>query len=364
MILQHHTQPSTVAKWISICLSFFALFFLCVSEVQARVKARSAILMDIDSGDILYSQNADAKIPPASLTKVVSMYVAFDHIKTGKKKLTDKVTISRKAADQPGAGMHIKAKEKVTLDRLLLGMAVSSGNDASLAVAEHIAGSEKKFVALMNKKMRDLNLKKTVFKNPHGLPAKGQFTTAKEMLMVSRAYLKKHPDSLKYHKTRAIKHNGRTTTNKNPLLKSFPGADGLKTGWITASGYNIVSTVKQGKTRLVAVLLGAKTSAIRSREINKLMKAGFEAQKNGTTVASVLIGKPVPAIKKVATATAKKATTKQSSSKKTKSTTSASTKTSTKQKANLTKAKATPVKADANSVALNDPVQTGSLRRL
>lgn len=249
---------------------------------------RSAILVDVATRKVLYSQNADAVVPPASLTKIVSMYVALDRVKAKKVSLQDTVRVSKAAAGQGGSRMHLKPGERVKLDRLLMGMAVSSGNDASVAVAEHVAGSVARFVRLMNAKMRELGLKRSVFKNPNGLPAAGQQITAREMALLACSYLKKHPGALRYHKTRTIRHNGVLTTNKNPLLGSCAGADGLKTGWITASGYNIITTAKRGKTRLLAVVLGAPSGAARATEVRRLMEAGFEARRKGVSVASVL----------------------------------------------------------------------------
>lgn len=254
----------------------------------AALDVRSAILIDARSGKVLYSQNPDIKIPPASLTKVLSMMVALDHIRAGRASLGDSVRISRNAANQGGSRMHIRKGERITLDRLLMGMAVSSGNDASMAVAEFVGGFSKKFVQLMNTKAKQLGMTNSTFKNPNGLPAQGQFTTARDMGRLSYQYLKAHPRALRYHKVQMIKHNGRVTTNKNPLLGCCPGADGLKTGWIVASGYNIISTVHRGNTRLIAVVLGAENSNVRSSEIHRLIEAGFESRARGITVASVL----------------------------------------------------------------------------
>ena len=260
--------------------------------VPAAEAAKAMLLMDASSGRILYSQNADRRIAPASLTKVMSMFLALDAVKTKKTSLSKKVKVSRRAAAQGGSRMGLKRGERVSLHRLLMGMAVSSGNDASMAVAEHIAGSGEKFVRLMNRKARQLGMRSTTFKTPNGLPARGQVTTARDMGKLARAYLRAHPSSLqKYHRVKVLRHNGAVTRNKNPLLGTCSGADGLKTGWVTASGYNIISTVRRGKTRLIAVVLGADSGAARSQEVRKLVEAGFTAKKRGVSVASVLSGK-------------------------------------------------------------------------
>ncbi len=254
--------------------------------------AKAMLLMDASTGKILYTQNATKQIAPASLTKIMSMFLALDAVKAKKTNLSTKVKISRRAAAQGGSRMGLRAGERVPLQRLLLGMAVSSGNDASMAVAEHIAGSGEKFVRLMNRKARQLGMRSTTFKTPNGLPAKNQLTSARDMARLARAYLRAYPSSLqRYHRVKTLRHNKIVTHNKNPLLGTCNGADGLKTGWVTASGYNIISTVRRGKTRLIAVVLGAESGTARSQEVRQLVEAGFTARKRGVSVARVLSGK-------------------------------------------------------------------------
>lgn len=261
---------------------------LAYATVPHDLNVRSAIIVEMKTGLVLYEQNADRRIPPASLTKVISMLVALDAVQSGQASLKDKVRISSNAAGQDGSRMHIKKGELITLDRLLMGMAVSSGNDASVAVAEHIAGSTKAFVQKMNATAKKLGMNHTVFKNPNGLPAAGQYTTARDMSRLGRYYLRKYPDVLRYHNTKTLIHNGQMTTNKNPLLGVCPGADGLKTGWIRASGYNIISTAERDGTRLLTVVLGAPTSQVRSAETRRLLEAGFLASKSHIAVATAL----------------------------------------------------------------------------
>lgn len=277
-------------------ISAFAVVLLAASAVSAlaNLDVRSAMLLNAATGQVLYTQNADRKIAPASLTKIMTMYVVMDHVQAGKVSLNDKVKVSANAARQGGSRMHLRAGERVTLDRLLSGVAVSSGNDAAVAVAEHVAGSATAFVRLMNAKAKKLGMKGTMFRNPHGLPASGQLTTARDMLTLSDSYLKSHPGTMRYHRMRSISHRGVTTVNKNPLLNSCPGADGLKTGWIRASGYNLVSTVKRGKTRLVGVVLGSATSKVRADEMRQLVEAGFKSVGSGgkVKVQDVLVKRP------------------------------------------------------------------------
>lgn len=327
---------------------------LAHAAARRDVNVRSAIVVEVKTGRVLFEQDADTRIPPASLTKIMSMLVTLDKVSERKLSLQDKVRISRTAAHQGGSRMHIRQGEVITLDQLLMGMAVSSGNDASVAVAEHVAGSGAAFVRLMNATARRLGMKNSSFKNPNGLPAPGQYTSARDMSRLARYYLKMYPKALRYHRTRRITHNGRTTTNKNPLLGVCPGADGLKTGWITASGYNIISTAERNGVRLLAVVLGARTPALRSTEIRRLMEAGFEAQKRGVSVATVLRGggektlaasTPAPASKNRPVAAKSSAKAKSGQKK------SAPTQ-QTRAKANARTKKATPTAAKSNAGTL------------
>ena len=176
--------------------------------------------------------------------------------------------------------MGLNENEQVTLEQLLTGMAVSSGNDASTAMAEYVGGSVPAFINMMNAKARDLGMRDSNFVNPHGLPAKGQYTTARDMLTLARAYLHAYPDALRFHNTHVLNYRGRVTWNKNPLLGQYPGADGLKTGWINASGYNLIFTALRGDKRLLAVIMGAPDSQLRSIEAFRLLDAGFEVCSN------------------------------------------------------------------------------------
>lgn len=276
-------------RFLSSFLCFLFLGLFSSLSHAAPLKVRGAILMDFDRVKVIYRQNDNKKIPPASLTKIMTMYLVFDAIKAKKISLKTKVKVSRHAARTGGSSMHLKAGDIVTVEQLLYGMAVASGNDACVAIAEHLAGSEKKFIMLMNQKARKLEMRNTTFKTTNGLPANGQFTTANDMLALSRNYIFKHPESLRYHSTKNYYYHRHKLKNNNPQLGKYKGADGLKTGWTIASGYNIVSTGRRGKTRLIAVILGAGTAQIRAKELNRLMDAGYKLQKNkNRTVKSLL----------------------------------------------------------------------------
>jgi D-alanyl-D-alanine carboxypeptidase len=240
-----------------------------------RLAVRSAILTDMTTGRTLYTQNADDRLPPASITKVLSLYLADEAIREGRVRPSDPVKISRKAGRTGGSKMFIQAGSEIPLGELLKGMAVVSANDASVAVAEYIGGNVAGFVKQMNRKARDLGMERSVFKNPNGLPARGQFTTARDMMILTSDYLRRFPESLDIHSQQYFTYRDITQRNHNNLLRDYPDADGLKTGWISKAGYHIVATAKRGNTRLIAVVMGAKTPAIRAREAEKLLDEGF-----------------------------------------------------------------------------------------
>ena len=240
-----------------------------------RLTVRSAILMDMTTGRILFTHNADAPLPPASITKVLSLYLADEAIRDGKVRPTDPVKISRKAGRTGGSKMFIQAGSEIPLEELLKGMAVVSANDASVAVAEYIGGNVEGFVKQMNRKARELGMSRSIFKNPNGLPARGQFTTARDMMILASDYLRRFPESLDLHSQQYYTYHDITQRNRNSLLRHYPNADGLKTGWVIKAGYHIVATAKRGNTRLIAVVMGAKTPAIRARETEKLLDEGF-----------------------------------------------------------------------------------------
>ncbi|MHB8910116.1 MAG: D-alanyl-D-alanine carboxypeptidase family protein [Syntrophales bacterium] len=267
-----------ITKRISGFLACLILLLLAADLSAAdrlQLTARSAILMDMTTGRILYTQNADAAIQPASITKVLTLYVADEAILEGKVHPRDPVKISRRAGQTGGSRMFLQAGSELPLEELLKGMAVVSANDASVAVAEYIAGDIETFVERMNRKARELGMERSYFRNPNGLPAKGQVTTAKDILILARAYLQRFPESLNIHSQQYYTYRDITQHNRNSLLRRYPNADGLKTGWVQKAGYHIVATAKRGDTRLIAVVMGAKNPKIRAKETERLLDEGF-----------------------------------------------------------------------------------------
>jgi D-alanyl-D-alanine carboxypeptidase (penicillin-binding protein 5/6) len=267
-------------KRLVLCLAAAAVF--CAPRAFAAADARGVMIMNLKSESVLYIQNENKRVPPASLAKIMTMYVTMDALEAGKVSLADSVRISARAAATGGASMGLEAGERVGLDELIKGVAAASGNDAAVAVAEYIAGSEAKFVAMMNAKAKKLGLRNTRFTNPHGLPPSGgQWTTARDMLYLTKSYIETHPDALPYHSILSVTHGETTTTNKNKLLTLCPGVDGMKTGWIQASGYSLVSTAKRGDIRILCALLGASKSQAMTDESHFLLEAAFKTVESG-----------------------------------------------------------------------------------
>ena len=245
------------------------------AAINRHINARSAILLDMDSGCILFEQNADTHIAPASITKILTLYLVFEAIKEGQVHLRDRVEVSARAAATGGSRMGLKAGTRVSLEELIKGMAVVSGNDACVAAAEHLSGNVDRFVRKMNAKARELGMTSTRFMTPNGLPAAGQVTTARDIAKLSIAYLRRFPESLTIHSMQAYSYGKSSHHNANRLLGKCQGVDGLKTGFVCASGYNISATAKRNGTRVLAVVMGARTPSIRMTETEKLLEAGF-----------------------------------------------------------------------------------------
>jgi D-alanyl-D-alanine carboxypeptidase (penicillin-binding protein 5/6) len=248
--------------------------FLAPKEIA--INARSAVLMDQATGQILIANNQHHRIPPASFAKILTLYIAFDTIKRGKLNLDDEVFISKKAWKTGGSKMFIKVNTKVPVRELIKGIAVVSGNDACVALAEHLYGSTDIFVSVMNETAAKLGMKNSHFMNPHGLPSKQQYTTAYDMALLARHYVRNFPKTLTFHAMQEYTYTGIRQYNRNRLLRKDASVDGLKTGYIAASGYHLLATAKRRDWRLIAVVMGAKKPAIREKEVQKLLNYGYQ----------------------------------------------------------------------------------------
>lgn len=260
---------------VLLCVLCFALLAGAPDALAAR-GTRAAILINMDTGTVLFEKNADMSIPPASLTKVMSMFLTMDAVSAKRLTLDEKIRITPAASNVGGSSMHLRNGERVAVRQLLTGAAVASGNDAITALALRVGGNERQFVRAMNQKANSIGLSRTEFKNPTGLPAAGQRTTPRDMATLTRAYLRAHPGAQNFHSTRVFMHRNRQMANTNALLGSVRGVNGLKTGWTVASGYNLIVTAQRGGTRLIAVVMGGTSRNARDAMAERLIEAGFD----------------------------------------------------------------------------------------
>lgn len=255
------------------------------------IDARAWILMDYASGKVLSEGNADEKLDPASLTKIMTSYVVGQALKAGKIKLTDSVTIGRDAwatgnpALRGSSVMFLKPGDQVSVENLNKGVIIQSGNDASIALADYVAGSQDSFVSLMNNYAQKLGLTNTTFQTVHGLDAPGQFSTARDMALLTKAMIHDVPQEYAIHKEKEFTFNNIRQPNRNRLLwSSNLNVDGVKTGTTAGAGYNLVSSATMGDMRLIAVVLGTKSDRIRFNESEKLLTWGFRFYETVTPI--------------------------------------------------------------------------------
>lgn len=256
--------------------------------VDLTPNARSAILMDADSGTVMFEKNPDEKLPPASITKIMTMLLIMEALDQGKLKMDEKVNTSEYAASMGGSQIFLEIGEEMTVQDMLKGIAMASGNDASVAMAEKIGGSEEGFVQMMNEKAKQLGMKNTRFVNPNGLPADHHYTTARDIAAMSRELLK-HEEITKF--TSQYQDYLRKDTEKpfwlvntNKLVRFYPGADGLKTGYTSEAKFCLSATAKRENFRIITVVLGEPDTKTRNAEVSKLFDFAFSQYTNHSLV--------------------------------------------------------------------------------
>ena len=239
------------------------------------IVATSYILEDFNSHEVIVEKDSDKRLSPASLTKIMTAYVVFKEIKKGKLKLTDKVTVTENAWRTPGSRMFIEVGTQVTIDNLLKGLIIQSGNDAGVALAEHIAVTEENFVILMNEEAKRLKLTNTHFENSMGLPTENHYTTAKDLAILTRALITDFPEYYAWESQKEFTYNKITQRNRNRLLWKDSTVDGVKTGHTDEAGYCMVASAKRDNMRLIAVVMGTKSESARARDSLSLLNYGF-----------------------------------------------------------------------------------------
>lgn len=274
-------------RYISLLVIALLLTSLWIPTVSAEEKSstditenvRSAILIERDTGQILYEKNSNEELPPASMTKIMTMLLIMEAIDQGKLKWDESVRTSEYAASMGGSQIFLEPGEEMTVKQMLQGIAIGSGNDASVAMAEKIAGSEEAFVDMMNKKVKELGLKNTTFKNTTGLPGSGHYSSAHDMAIMAKELLK-YEDITKFTGTYEAYLRENTDkkfwlVNTNKLVRFYPGVDGLKTGFTGEAKYCLTATAQKDGMRVIAVVFGAPTSKERNAQVTKMLNYAF-----------------------------------------------------------------------------------------
>lgn len=263
--------------------------FLCAVALSgggvAYAAPEASVVIDMRNGKVLYARSADRRLHPASLAKMMTLYLTFEAIRDGKLRLDQKVRVSRHAARQPATKLYLKAGQRVTIRSMIRASAIKSANDAAMVLAEAVGGSQRKFAQMMTRKAKQLGMTNSQFRNPHGLTARGQYTSARDMAKLARHLFHDFPKYYGLFKRKSDVAAGKRVWTTNRLLSTYRGADGIKTGYTRAAGYNLAASAHRGKKRIVAVLLGGTSLGQRARKVSKLLDIGFSRAK--TNVRSV-----------------------------------------------------------------------------
>lgn len=260
---------------------------LCSMALSGPAFARYAsIVVNAENGQILLATNADTPNYPASLTKMMTLYLMFEALDDGKWTLNSRLNVSARAARQPASRLGLKRGETITVKNAILALITKSANDVATVVAENLASNERNFALKMTAMARKLKMSRTTFRNSSGLPHRGQLSTARDMATLARSLLLRHTKYYYFFSTKSFRYSGRTYKNHNKLLTKYKGLDGIKTGYIRASGYNLVASVKRGNKRLIGVIFGGNNSRHRNQKMRKLLDKGFKKISKPLKIAS------------------------------------------------------------------------------
>ncbi len=262
---------------------------------QALAVTQAAIVVDAKTGKVLYAKNADTKAYPASLTKMMTLYLTFEALEAGRITLGTRIKVSANAAAEPPSKLGVKAGNTITVKDAILSLVTRSANDMATALGEHLGGSESRFATMMTQRARSLGMRSTTFKNAHGLPNSAQVTTARDMSILGRALQDRFPTYFRYFKTTSFTYNGAKIGNHNRLLGKVNGVDGIKTGYTRASGFNLVTSVNLPDRRVVAVVLGGSSGSSRDAYMTKLVKDYIGRASRGPRTAPLILPRGVGA---------------------------------------------------------------------
>ncbi len=279
-----------------------AVIFLAPTVSQARVYA--AIVVDAQTGTVLFERSANRRLYPASLTKIMTLYMVFDALETGRLKLNQRLPVSRRAAGQPPSKIGLRRGKTISVENAILAIVTKSANDAATVLSEALGGTEAGFARQMTARARKLGLQRTSFRNATGLPNRRQRTTAKDMAILAVVMQRDFPQYYDYFSKKRFAWKGRTFRNHNNLLNGYSGTDGIKTGYIRASGFNLVASVKRNGVRLIGVVFGGRTARSRDRNMIDILNRGFaerdrrvaSASNNRLAIVLPAVANPGPAI--------------------------------------------------------------------
>lgn len=287
-----------------VLLSALSIALMAPSEASAAKRKSSgspkyaALVIEADSGSVLFERYPDAKRYPASLTKMMTLYLLFDELEAGRLTLDSDLTVSKLAAGQPPSKLGLTAGSTIDVETAIEALVVKSANDVAVVVAEGVSGSEWKFAQAMTAKARAIGMRNTTFKNASGLPNSTQMTTARDLAVLGQRLVKDHPDYFHYFATKEFAWNGRVYATHNSLVKTFDGADGLKTGYTQRSGFNLVTTAKRDNTRLIGVVLGGRSVRTRDQHMKEILTTAFtDVAAKPTLIAALYRETPTPRLK-------------------------------------------------------------------
>lgn len=280
------TSDGGVFRAMYRAITFFLIVFFVLNSPSASLAKRSgkidtrsgkyaALVMDADTGEVLFSRSADAKRYPASLTKMMTLYKLFDALSKGHVDMSTRMRVSAKAAAQPQTNISLKEGQTIRVSDAIRALVVRSANDVAVVIAEALGNTTNNFAVQMTKTARQLGMRRTVFRNPHGLPDKNQYTTARDMAKLGIALRRDFPQYYNFFKTTQFRWKGKTYKSHNKILRRFNGVDGIKTGYIRMSGFNLVSSVKRDGYQVVAVVMGGQTSKTRDNHMLSLLNRTF-----------------------------------------------------------------------------------------
>lgn len=285
-------------RWqLALTAAFLTVFLSAMPGAQANSKY-AALVVHADTGDVLFDRYADARRYPASLTKMMTVYLLFEALEEGEVTMDTELKVSRRASQQPASKLGLRRGSTITVEDAINALVVKSANDVATVVAEELGGSETRFARKMTAKARELGMKRTTFRNASGLPNTKQVTTARDMAILSRRVVQDFPERFETFQRTSFTWNGRTYRSHNKVMLTLDGADGLKTGYTRASGYNLATTIERGDHRLIGVVLGGRSGATRDRHMKDILNAAYiDIRRKPSLINPILADSPAPRLK-------------------------------------------------------------------